>query len=105
MQAGRQKAALPLIRRFNEHSERLLKSALLVAWCCITRVRLTEGTSDSGEGPSVKRRRLNDSNSMDVGPTIRIKYLPAHNSPRRKRITRRLNLTTSMTLKHQKGLL
>ena len=30
MQAGRQKAAIPLIRRFNEHSERLLKSALLV---------------------------------------------------------------------------
>ncbi|KAF9653830.1 hypothetical protein BDM02DRAFT_3086761 [Thelephora ganbajun] len=47
MQAGRQKAALPLIRRFNEHSERLLKSAL-------------------GDGPSAKRRRLNDSNSMDV---------------------------------------
>ncbi|PFH53830.1 hypothetical protein AMATHDRAFT_137016 [Amanita thiersii Skay4041] len=28
MQAGRQKGALPLIRKFNEHSERLLKSAL-----------------------------------------------------------------------------
>ncbi|KAL9711590.1 RNA polymerase II transcription factor B subunit 1 [Leucoagaricus gongylophorus] len=28
MQAGRQKAALPLIRKFNEHSERLLNSAL-----------------------------------------------------------------------------
>lgn len=32
MQAGRQKAAIPLIRRFNEHSERLLKSALLVTF-------------------------------------------------------------------------
>jgi len=47
MQAGRQKAALPLIRRFNEHSERLLKSAL-------------------GDGPPAKRRRLNDSNSTDT---------------------------------------
>lgn len=28
MQAGRQKAVLPLIRKFNEHSERLLNSAL-----------------------------------------------------------------------------
>ncbi|KAF8628918.1 hypothetical protein AX15_003696 [Amanita polypyramis BW_CC] len=28
MQAGRQKGALPLIRKFNEHSERLLRSAL-----------------------------------------------------------------------------
>ncbi|GLB37585.1 putative TFIIH p62 subunit, N-terminal domain [Lyophyllum shimeji] len=40
MQAGRQKAALPLIRKFNEHSERLLRSAL-------------------GEGPPTKRQRLN----------------------------------------------
>ncbi|KAJ3508383.1 hypothetical protein NLJ89_g5788 [Agrocybe chaxingu] len=39
MQAGRQKAALPLIRKFNEHSERLLNSAL-------------------GEVPPAKRRRL-----------------------------------------------
>ena len=31
MRAGRQKAALPLIRKFNEHSERLLNSALFVA--------------------------------------------------------------------------
>lgn len=31
MQAGRQKAVLPLIRKFNEHSERLLNSALWVA--------------------------------------------------------------------------
>ena len=30
MQAGRQKGALPLIRKFNEHSERLLRSALCV---------------------------------------------------------------------------
>ncbi|KAG5648582.1 hypothetical protein DXG03_003193 [Asterophora parasitica] len=39
MQAGRQKGALPLIRKFNEHSERLLNSAL-------------------GDGPASKRRRL-----------------------------------------------
>ena len=30
MQAGRQRGALPLIRKFNEHSERLLKSAMCV---------------------------------------------------------------------------
>ncbi|KAF9469932.1 hypothetical protein BDZ94DRAFT_1243580 [Collybia nuda] len=39
MQAGRQKGALPLIRKFNEHSERLLTSAL-------------------GEAPPAKRQRL-----------------------------------------------
>jgi transcription initiation factor TFIIH subunit 1 len=31
MQAGKQRGALPLIRKFNEHSERLLKSALCVS--------------------------------------------------------------------------
>lgn len=30
MRAGAQRAALPLMRRFNEHSERLLDSALSV---------------------------------------------------------------------------
>lgn len=30
MQAGKQRASLPLMRRFNEHSERLLDSALSV---------------------------------------------------------------------------
>ncbi|KAG1809358.1 uncharacterized protein BJ212DRAFT_1379623 [Suillus subaureus] len=39
MQAGRQRGALPLIRKFNEHSERLLNSAL-------------------GEVPPAKRRRI-----------------------------------------------
>ncbi|EIN11764.1 hypothetical protein PUNSTDRAFT_50633 [Punctularia strigosozonata HHB-11173 SS5] len=39
MQAGRQRATLPLIRKFNEHSERLLKSAL-------------------GDEPPSKKRRL-----------------------------------------------
>lgn len=73
MQAGRQKAALPLIRRFNEHSERLLKSALLVAFRYINQVRLIEGTFDSGEGPSAKRRKLNDS-STDVSLAILITF-------------------------------
>ncbi|KAK7053447.1 RNA polymerase II transcription factor B subunit 1 [Paramarasmius palmivorus] len=41
MQAGRQKGALPLIRKFNEHSERLLNSAL-------------------GDGPASKRRRVDE---------------------------------------------
>lgn len=66
MQAGRQKAAIPLIRRFNEHSERLLKSALSVTVCHVAGVRLTEIKFRSGEGPSTKRMRLNDSTSMDV---------------------------------------
>ncbi|KAH7911986.1 hypothetical protein BJ138DRAFT_1125597 [Hygrophoropsis aurantiaca] len=41
MQAGRQRGALPLIRKFNEHSERLLNSAL-------------------GDVPPPKRRRTDD---------------------------------------------
>ena len=76
MQAGRQKAALPLIRRFNEHSERLLKSALFVAFVSITPVRLTEGMFHSGDGPSAKRRRLNDPIPVDVGRATCIKYYP-----------------------------
>jgi len=35
MQAGKQRGALPLIRKFNEHSERLLKSAMCV-WPPVT---------------------------------------------------------------------
>lgn len=30
MQAGKQRGALPLIRKFNEHSERLLKASVYV---------------------------------------------------------------------------
>ncbi|TRM69400.1 hypothetical protein BD626DRAFT_393645 [Schizophyllum amplum] len=41
MQAGRQKGAIPLIRKFNDHSERLLNAAL-------------------GDLPKTKRRKLND---------------------------------------------
>ncbi|KAJ7268740.1 hypothetical protein B0H12DRAFT_1096404 [Mycena haematopus] len=43
MIAGRQRGALPLIRKFNEHSERLLNSAL-------------------GEIPAAKRQKLSDEN-------------------------------------------
>ncbi|KAG1729203.1 uncharacterized protein EDB91DRAFT_1159997 [Suillus paluster] len=46
MQAGRQRGALPLIRKFNEHSERLLNSAL-------------------GEVQPAKRRRIDNSNDDD----------------------------------------
>ncbi|KAG1832517.1 hypothetical protein EV424DRAFT_1369109 [Suillus variegatus] len=46
MQAGRQRGALPLIRKFNEHSERLLNSAL-------------------GEVPPAKRRRIDSGNDED----------------------------------------
>ncbi|TFL01569.1 hypothetical protein BDV98DRAFT_612465 [Pterulicium gracile] len=47
MQAGRQRGALPLIRKFNEHSERLLNTAL-------------------GEGPASKRRRTDDGTSASL---------------------------------------
>lgn len=47
MQAGRQRGALPLIRKFNEHSERLLNAAL-------------------GEGPPTKRRRVEDDAQIDL---------------------------------------
>ncbi|KAK0485803.1 hypothetical protein IW261DRAFT_1548835 [Armillaria novae-zelandiae] len=50
MQAGRQRGALPLIRKFNEHSERLLNAALL----------------SSGEGPPTKRRRVEDDAQIDL---------------------------------------
>ncbi|TFY71942.1 hypothetical protein EVG20_g1057 [Dentipellis fragilis] len=46
MQAGKQRGALPLIRKFNEHSERLLNSAL-------------------SQGPAAKRRRV-DSLTADL---------------------------------------
>ena len=49
MQAGRQRAILPLIRKFNEHSERLLNSAL-------------------GEVRPVKRRRLNVEEPVSTHP-------------------------------------
>ena len=47
MQAGRQKQAIPLIRRFNEHSERLLNSAL-------------------GQEPLSKRQRMETEGVDDV---------------------------------------
>ncbi|KAH7929824.1 hypothetical protein BV22DRAFT_1056017 [Leucogyrophana mollusca] len=46
MQAGRQRGALPLIRKFNEHSERLLNSAM-------------------GDNPPSKRRRTDGGDSND----------------------------------------
>ncbi|THH12104.1 hypothetical protein EW146_g7816 [Bondarzewia mesenterica] len=46
MQAGKQKGALPLIRKFNEHSERLLKSAM-------------------SEGPAAKRSRIESADPAD----------------------------------------
>jgi transcription initiation factor TFIIH subunit 1 len=49
MQAGRQKQAIPLIRRFNEHSERLLNSAL-------------------GQEPLSKRQRMETEAIDDVSP-------------------------------------
>ncbi|KAJ3803283.1 hypothetical protein GGU11DRAFT_812931 [Lentinula aff. detonsa] len=51
MQAGRQKGALPLIRKFNEHSERLLNSAL--------RVAPFQPLISMGDDPSAKRQRTN----------------------------------------------
>ena len=44
MQAGKQRGALPLIRKFNEHSERLLKSAMCV-WHTLSRHLCSEDIS------------------------------------------------------------
>ena len=41
MQAGKQRGALPLIRKFNEHSERLLKSAM-----CVWRISMSHPGSE-----------------------------------------------------------
>jgi transcription initiation factor TFIIH subunit 1 len=45
MQAGKQKAALPLIRRFNEHSERLLKTSLYAPHSLIRLISLKHSAS------------------------------------------------------------
>ena len=52
MQPGRQRGALPLIRRFNEHSVRLLNSALYVSHF--------DGDADSHGGTEVTFKRQND---------------------------------------------
>ncbi|KAG6833537.1 hypothetical protein H0H87_005188 [Tephrocybe sp. NHM501043] len=62
MQAGRQKGALPLIRKFNEHSERLLNSALCVA--PISHPYPLHSTVNSGTGPAAKRPRIEDDYSQ-----------------------------------------
>jgi len=46
MRAGKQKGALPLIRKFNEHSERLLNSALQVSRLFFSVFRLTSSTEE-----------------------------------------------------------
>ncbi|KAG6837512.1 hypothetical protein H0H93_008437 [Arthromyces matolae] len=48
MQAGRQKGALPLIRKFNEHSERLLNSALYDEYAQIELEDLRTPQEDTG---------------------------------------------------------
>ncbi|KAI9442503.1 hypothetical protein H4582DRAFT_2110044 [Lactarius indigo] len=61
MQAGKQRGALPLIRKFNEHSERLLKSAIS-----------TDGTG--------KRRRLDSGGASDsAGHYSQIDLADLHN--------------------------
>ncbi|ETW80595.1 hypothetical protein HETIRDRAFT_61689 [Heterobasidion irregulare TC 32-1] len=56
MQAGKQRGALPLIRKFNEHSERLLKSAM-------------------SEGPSAKRRRIDSADPWNYYSQIDLQDL------------------------------
>jgi len=61
MQAGRQKGALPLIRKFNEHSERLLNSALyahVTPFTLCWQVFVDDRRSYRGEVHPTKRRRL-----------------------------------------------
>jgi hypothetical protein len=57
MQAGRQKAVLPLIRKFNEHSERLLNSAM---WAIRMIIKQTINRLSRGDNPPAKRRRLDN---------------------------------------------
>lgn len=63
MQAGGKRGTLPLIRRFNEHSEKLLHLALSVLhfFCDFTDPSLIDMIS--GE-PNPKRRRLDESQSV-----------------------------------------
>ncbi|KAF9233320.1 hypothetical protein BU15DRAFT_54043 [Melanogaster broomeanus] len=61
MQAGRQRGALPLIRKFNEHSERLLNSAL-------------------GEAPPGKRRRIDGGDAQNPFSQIEYDDLQDHES-------------------------
>ncbi|KAN0090726.1 hypothetical protein V8E55_004292 [Tylopilus felleus] len=61
MQAGRQRGALPLIRKFNEHSERLLNSAL-------------------GDAPPGKRRRVNGDDGENPFSEIEYDDLQDHES-------------------------
>ncbi|KAF9222739.1 hypothetical protein BS17DRAFT_783312 [Gyrodon lividus] len=61
MQAGRQRGALPLIRKFNEHSERLLNSAL-------------------GEAPPGKRRRMDSGDGQSPFSQIEYDDLQDHES-------------------------
>lgn len=56
MQAGKQRAVLPLIRKFNEHSGRLLDSVLYVTSGSTTHVFI-DLHGPSGDGPN-KRRRI-----------------------------------------------
>ncbi|KAG8213565.1 hypothetical protein J3R82DRAFT_10220 [Butyriboletus roseoflavus] len=61
MQAGRQRGALPLIRKFNEHSERLLNSAL-------------------GDMPHCKRRRVDEGDGENSFSEIEFDDLQDHES-------------------------
>ncbi|KAG2338652.1 hypothetical protein BDR05DRAFT_984654 [Suillus weaverae] len=63
MQAGRQRGALPLIRKFNEHSERLLNSALSVP--SLHNINTTTDRLNRGEVPPAKRRRIDSGNDDD----------------------------------------
>jgi transcription initiation factor TFIIH subunit 1 len=78
MQAGRQRATLPLIRKFNEHSERLLKSALYVNGTpifpfyssCVPAPLLIKAAGYSGDEPASKKRKL----AADPGNAAPIAY-------------------------------
>ena len=52
MQAGKQRGALPLIRKFNEHSERLLKSAVCAILASTTRPGSKDVPIDPRKAPA-----------------------------------------------------
>ncbi|KAF8829097.1 hypothetical protein HHX47_DHR3000893 [Lentinula edodes] len=71
MQAGRQKGALPLIRKFNEHSERLLNSALQVAlfhipFKCAYQIFRGEGSSTKRKRTTIDEREVEDIDIEDL---------------------------------------
>lgn len=64
MQSGKQRGAIPLIRRFNKHSERLLNSALCVLYNLSS--FLFKLFLYRGDLPPAKKRRVDETTGTNV---------------------------------------